>query len=162
MSTTMKRHILQCKVENKFGVLARIASLFSARWYNIKSLAVAETNDPSVSVVTMVVNAEDETILEQIQKQLNKLIDVITVKDITSTAHTERELMMIRVAYDGEARKKIDALCERFFFRIYGAKDDSAILEVSGSNLRLEELLKELEGIGIRELVRSGKIAMTV
>ena len=94
------RHIIQALVENKFGVLARVASLFSARGYNIASLAVSETLDPTISYMTMVVEAGDERILEQIKKQLNKLIDVITVTDFTKKEHVDRELVLVKVNYE--------------------------------------------------------------
>ncbi len=93
------RHTISVLVENKFGVLARIASLFSARGYNIASLAVSETLDPVISYMTIVVEAEDEKILEQIKKQLNKLIDVITVTDFTKKEHVDRELILVKVNY---------------------------------------------------------------
>ena len=92
------RHTISVLVENKFGVLARVAGLFSARGYNIASLAVSETLDPTVSYMTIVVEAEDEKILEQIKKQLNKLIDVISITDFTKREHVDRELVLIKVA----------------------------------------------------------------
>ena len=91
------RHIISVLVENKFGVLARVAGLFSARGYNIASLAVSETLDPSISCMTIVVEAEDEKILEQIKKQLNKLIDIITIADFTKKEHLERELVLVKL-----------------------------------------------------------------
>src|SRR3989338_1497094 len=96
------KHTISVVVENKFGVLARIAGLFSARGYNIASLAVSETLDPSVSYMTIVVEAEDEKILEQIKKQLNRLIDVLTVTDFTKKEHVDRELVLVKVGYSGK------------------------------------------------------------
>lgn len=157
----MKRHIIQCLVENKFGVLARVASLFSARGFNIQSLAVGETHDETMSCLTMVVKAEDEGILEQIQKQLNKLIDVISVKDITSVDHVEREIILARIKYAGKEREKVDALTEKYSFKMYDVKENDAVIEYTGSNQRIEELLNDLADVGIIELVRSGKIAIS-
>jgi acetolactate synthase-1/3 small subunit len=154
-------HILQALVENKFGVLARIASLFSARGYNIQSLAVGETHDPSISCMTIVVNAEDEGILEQIQKQLNKLIDVITVRDLTKTDCIDRELLLVRLRYDAKNRDKVDALHERYTFHLFDKKEDYAVLEFTGDSMMIESLLSDLEPIGVTELVRTGKIAIS-
>ena len=93
------KHTISVLVENKFGVLARVAGLFSARGYNISSLAVSETLDPSVSYMTIVVDAKDEKVLEQINKQLNKLIDVITVTDFTKKEHIDRELVLVKINF---------------------------------------------------------------
>jgi len=154
-------HILQALVENKFGVLARIASLFSARGYNIQSLAVGETHDPTVSCMTIVVNAEDEGILEQIQKQLNKLIDVITVRDLTRTDYIDRELLLVRLRYDAGNRDKVDALHERYTFHLFDKQENYAVLEFTGDSTLVESLLSDLEPIGVTELVRTGKIAIS-
>ena len=157
----MKRHIIQCLVENKFGVLTRVTSLFSARGFNIKSLAVGPTNDPTMSVITMVVMAEDEGILEQIQKQLNKLIDIIIVKDLTTSHHVERELVLLKVNYDGKAKEIIDGLTEKYNFHMFDVKESHAILELTGSNDQIEQLISDLEEVGIIELIRTGKIAIS-
>lgn len=156
----MKRHIIQCLVENKSGVLARIASLFSARGFNIKSLAVGETHDPTMSCVTMVVGDEDPAILEQIQKQLNKLIDVIIVKDLTTLDHVERELLLFRVDYNEKTKEAVDKLNERFNFHMYDIEDGCAILEFTGGNEQVKELTAELSKSGIKELIKTGKIAI--
>src|SRR3990167_9539781 len=105
----MKRTI-SLLVENKFGVLARIAGLFSARGYNIASLAVSETLDPTVSYMTIVVDAQDEKIMEQIKKQLNKLIDVITVSDFTKKEHIDREMILVKIDYSPKEKTKIESL----------------------------------------------------
>jgi len=157
----MSMHVLQALVENKFGVLARVSSLFSARGYNIKSLAVGETHDPSVSCMTIVVNAEDEGILEQINKQLNKLIDVITVKDITKTDYIDRELLLVRVRYDERNKARVDALHDQYTFHLFDKKDDYAVLEFTGDSMLVESLLSDLATIGVIELVRTGKIAIS-
>ena len=102
------KHTISVIVENKFGVLARIAGLFSARGYNISSLAVSETNDPNVSCMTIVVEAEDEKILEQIKKQLNRLIDVLTVTDFTKKDHVERELILIKLDCPAKNKAKLE------------------------------------------------------
>lgn len=107
------RHTISVLVENKFGVLARIAGLFSARGYNIASLAVSETLDPAVSYMTMVIEAEDEKILEQIKKQLNKLIDVITVTDFTKKEHVDRELVLVKVDYSAKDKAKLEGILDK-------------------------------------------------
>ena len=106
------KHIISVLVENKPGVLARVAGLFSARGYNIASLAVSETLDPEISYMTIVVQAEDEKILEQIKKQLNKLIDVITITDFTKKEHVERELILAKVDYSAKNKAKLDNVKE--------------------------------------------------
>ena len=103
------RHTISVLVENKFGVLARIAGLFSARGYNIASLAVSETLDPEISYMTIVVEAKDEKILEQIKKQLNKLIDVISVTDFTKKEHVEKELILAKVSCGAKNKVKLEA-----------------------------------------------------
>src|SRR3989338_7583291 len=108
------RHTISVLVENKFGVLARIAGLFSARGYNIASLAVSQTLDPGVSYMTIVVEAEDEKILEQIKKQLNKLIDVISVTDFTKKEHVDRELILVKVDYAPKEKEKLEAVLNKY------------------------------------------------
>ena len=120
------RHTVQALVENRFGVLARVASLFSARGYNIESLAVGETQDSTISCMTIVVEAEDERVLEQIKKQLHKLIDVITVEDFTKKDYIERELMLIKLNKSKEAKE----LIKEFGLEILEEKGDFILLDV--------------------------------
>ena len=155
------KHTIQVLVENKFGVLARIASLFSARGYNIDSLAVAETQDATISCMTIVVNAEDERILEQIKKQLNKLIDIITVLDLTKKEHIDRELLLIKVNYNPESKEKLTRIKKDFDVKVLEEKQDYIILEFLADHHKIRTVLEELKPLGIRELIRTGKIAIT-
>ncbi len=154
------RHTIQALVENKFGVLARISSLFSARGYNINSLAVGETNDSTISCMTIVVNAKDERILEQIKKQLNKLVDVITVSDLTKKDYIDRELLLLKVDSSDGGEKEIQLLVKRFGAKVLEEKAKYSIIEFSGDHSRIKELLEECRKKGIKELVRTGKIAI--
>jgi acetolactate synthase-1/3 small subunit len=154
------RHTIAVLVENKFGVLARIAGLFSARGYNIASLAVSETQDPTISYMTIVVEAEDEKILEQIKKQLNKLIDVITVTDFTKKEHVDRELVLIKVSYSAKEKIKLENIIHKYVAKIIEHKGDTAILEAVGEQEQIKELLDDLKTFGIKELIRTGRIAM--
>ncbi len=155
----MKRTI-SLSVENKFGVLARIAGLFSARGYNIASLAVSETLDPAVSYMTIVVDAQDEKILEQIKKQLNKLIDVITVTDFTKKEHIDREMVLIKVDYSLRDKEKIENLFRKYVGKIVYSKGNAAIIEAVGDQEQIKKLLEELAKFGVKELVRIVRVAM--
>jgi len=154
------RHTISVLVENKFGVLARVAGLFSARGYNIASLAVSETMDPEISYMTIVVDAKDEKILEQIQKQLNKLIDVITVTDFTKKEHVERELVLLKVGCDAKDKAKLEKILDKFVGKIIQCKDETAIIEAVGEQAQIKQLLAELEKFRVKELIRTGKIAI--
>jgi len=154
------RHTISVLVENKFGVLARIAGLFSARGYNIASLAVSETMDPSISYMTVVVEAEDEKILEQIKKQLNKLIDVITVTDFTKKEHVDRELILVKVKYCAKDKVKLESVLNKYIAKIIQHKGDTAIIETVGDQQQIKQLLETLNHFGIKELVRTGRIAI--
>jgi acetolactate synthase-1/3 small subunit len=154
------RHTISVLVENKFGVLARVAGLFSARGYNIASLAVSETLDSGISYMTIVVEAEDERVLEQIKKQLNKLIDVITVTDFTKKEHIDRELILIKIEYSSKIKSKLESLLDKYGAKIAQHKEGMAIIEAIGEQEQIKELLSELKELGIKELVRTGRIAM--
>ena len=154
------KHTISVLVENKFGVLARVAGLFSARGYNIASLAVSETLDQSVSYMTIVVEAKDEKILEQITKQLNKLIDVITVTDFTKKEHIDRELVLAKINYTSKDKPKLEAIFSKFVGKIVQHKADTAIVEAVGDEQQIKVLLEELNKFGIKELVRTGKLAI--
>ncbi|MDP2044198.1 MAG: acetolactate synthase small subunit [Candidatus Omnitrophota bacterium] len=155
------RHTISVLVENKFGVLARVAGLFSARGYNIASLAVSETLDLTISYMTIVVEARDEKILEQINKQLNKLIDVISVTDFTNKDHLDRELILIKVGCSAKDKQKLESLFEKFVGKIIQAKDNTAIIEAVGDQSQIKQLLEALGGFGIKELVRTGRLAIS-
>lgn len=154
------KHTIQALVENKFGVLARIASLFSARGYNIESLAVGETQDDGVSCMTIVVDAKDEAILEQIKKQLNKLIDVITVVDLTRKGYVDRELFLLKIAKNGEKKQDLDEIVKKFSLKIIDELEDCYIVELCVAQNVKQDLFKMLEKFGIIELIRTGKIAI--
>ncbi|MEK6727781.1 MAG: acetolactate synthase small subunit, partial [Candidatus Omnitrophota bacterium] len=154
------RHTISVLVENKFGVLARVAGLFSARGYNIASLAVSETMDPSVSYMTIVVEAKDEKILEQIKKQLNKLIDVISVTDFTKKEHVDRELILAKVKFSAKEKAKLENILNKCAGKIIKHTGDSAIIEAAGDQAQIKELLEALNNFGIKELIRTGRIAL--
>ena len=154
------KHTIQALVENKFGVLARVSSLFSARGYNIESLAVGETQDPSISCMTIIVDAQDERILEQIKKQLHKLIDVITVSDFTRREYIDRDLILARVCKSERSKKPIEKLVKKFPVKIIEETKEDYILEICSDRHQENEILKELKQLGIKELVRTGKIAI--
>jgi len=153
-------HTISVLVENKPGVLARISGLFSARGYNITSLAVGETDDPTVSRMSIVVDAKDEKILEQIVKQLHRLIDTVTVTDLTKKDYLGRELILVKVGCRKEDRPKIKKLLEKYHAKIDERKENSIIVEASLEKRVIDELLKALKPFGIKELVRTGRIAI--
>jgi acetolactate synthase-1/3 small subunit len=154
------KHTISVLVENKFGVLARIAGLFSARGFNISSLAVSETTDPAISYMTIVVAAEDEKILEQIKKQLNKLIDVIKVTDFTKKEHIDRELVLVKIDYSAKEKAKLEYILKKFFAKIIKQLPDYAVIEAVGGQVQIRELLESLKPFGVKELVRTGRVAM--
>lgn len=156
------RHTISVVVENKFGVLARVAGLFSARGYNIASLAVSETMDPQISYMTIVVEARDEGVLEQIKKQLNKLIDVITVTDFTKKEHVERELVLVKVACGSKDKAKLERILKKYVAKLIKRQKDMAIIEAVGEIDQIKELLESLGQLGIKELVRTGKVAIGI
>lgn len=154
------KHTISVLVENKFGVLARVSGLFSARGYNITSLAVSETLDPTVSYMTIVVDAKDEKILDQIMKQLDKLIDVISVNDFTKKEHVERELLLIKIDCSAKDKKKVVSLLKKFTAKLISQKNDMAIIEIVGEQVEIKKLLESLNVFGVKELIRSGKLAI--
>lgn len=154
------KHTISVLVENKPGVLARIAGLFSARGYNIASLVVSETLDPTISYLTMVVEAEDEKVLEQIKKQLNKLIDVITITDFTKKEHINRELILAKVDYSPKEKARLEGILNKYVAKIIQHKGDVAIIEAVDEQDKIRQLLADLEKFGIKELSRTGRIAI--
>jgi acetolactate synthase I/III small subunit len=154
-----QKHTIAVLVENKFGVLSRVAGLFSARGYNIESLSVGETLDPSVSRMTLVVRG-DEFVIEQATKQLHKLIDVIKVTDLTDESHVERELVLIRVNAEPSNRAEILRTADIFRARVVDVTPVSFVLEATGDEGKLEALIELLRPMGIQELVRTGKVAI--
>ncbi|MEW6096935.1 MAG: acetolactate synthase small subunit [bacterium] len=152
------RHTISVLVENKFGVLARVAGLFSGRGFNIDSLCVAETDDPTMSMMTIVTHGDDK-IIEQIEKQLNRLIDVIKVTDLTKEEHVERELVLIKVGTNGN-RAEIMEIVDIFRAKIVDVRHKTMIVETTGDEDKLKALLNLLKPFGIKEIVRTGKIAL--
>jgi acetolactate synthase, small subunit len=153
------KHTLAVLVENKSGVLFRVASLFSRRGYNIDSLAVGVTEDPKISRMTIVVDGNDY-VLEQVTKQLNKLVDVIKVSDIGVDEAVERELALIKVTADVSARTEIIQIADIFRARIVDVAPKSITVEVTGDEAKIQAIEKLLRQFGIKEMVRTGKIAL--
>ena len=154
-----KKHVIAVLVENRMGVLARIAGLFSGRGFNIDSLTVAETDDQSVSRMT-IVSTGDEQIIEQITKQLNKLIDVIKVSDLTGDEYVDRELILIKVAAESQSRAEIIQIADIFRAHIVDVSPTSLTLEATGDEDKLKAIIDILRPYGIQEIARTGKIAM--
>jgi len=153
------KHTISVLVENKFGVLARIAGLFSGRGYNIDSLSVAETMDPTVSRMTIVAQGDDR-VLEQITKQLNKLVDVIKVNDYAGKDFLERELVLVKVHTTAQTRPEVMNIVDIFRGKIVDVDHASVTVELTGREDKIDALLELLKPFGIRELVRTGKIAI--
>jgi len=155
----MDKHIISILVENEAGALSRIAGLFSARGYNIESLTVATTEDPTLSRMTIVTTGDDN-IIEQITKQLNKLIDVIKLLDISDEQHIEREIMMVKVKAERNHRSEIKNLADIFHARIIDVSDSSYIIELTGENSKLNAFIDTLHTDIIMEVVRSGPLGI--
>jgi len=155
----MRKFILGVLVENKFGVLARVSGLFSARGFNISSLAVAETEDDTMSRITMVVEADEKT-LEQIKKQLNKLVDVIKIEDLTRENCIDRELVLIKVKSDSKTRDKVIQVIDSLNAKVLHTGKEFITVEEVGDAKKIEATLKLLHPFGIIEIVRTGKIAI--
>jgi len=154
-----RKTTLSLLVENEPGVLARIAGLFSGRGFNIESLCVAETNEPNLSRVTLVTKG-DRNILEQIKKQLNKLIDVIKVLDFTGTPFVQRELALIKVRARPEYRAEILRIVDIFRSRIIDVSSEHYTVEVTGDEAKITAFLELLNPFGIKEIARTGAIAL--
>ena len=154
-----RKHTIAVLVENKFGVLSRVAGLFSARGYNIESLSVGETLDPTVSRMTLVVRGDD-FIIEQVIKQLHKLIDVIKVTDLTEETHVERELVLVRVNAEPADRAEILRTADIFRAKVVDVTPVAFAIEATGDEEKIEALIELLRPFGIQELVRTGKVAI--
>ena len=153
------RHLLSILVENEAGALSRISGLFSARGYNIESLTVAPTEDVTMSRMTIVTVGSDD-VIEQITKQLNKLVDVVKVVDLTEGNHIERELMLVKVRASGDDRARVMEIAEVFRVNIVDVTGSTLTLEATGKPDKLEALLSLLDDFGIVELSRTGRIAL--
>lgn len=153
------KHTISVLVENHFGVLARVAGLFSARGFNIDSLAVGETHDPTVSRMTIVVHGDDR-IVEQIIKQLNKLIDVIKVEDLSPEEMIDRELVLVKVKADAKNRNEIIQIVNTFRAKIADVNPESLAIEVTGGESKIDAMLELLAPFHIMETVRTGLVAL--
>ncbi len=155
----MSHHTLSVLVENKPGVLARIAGLFSRRGYNIDSLAVGPTEHPEVSRMTIVVNVEDSP-LEQVTKQLNKLVEVIKIVELDPDASVNRELLMIKVSASAETRGQVLDTVQLFRATVIDVAPDAVTIQMVGSAARIHDFMRVIEPFGVRELVQSGQVAI--
>ncbi|HEB98052.1 MAG TPA: acetolactate synthase small subunit [Thiotrichales bacterium] len=149
------RHIISLLLENEAGALSRVAGLFSARGYNIESLTVAQTEDPSMSRMTIVTRGTEE-VIEQITKQLNKLIDVVKLMDMTEGPHIERELMMVKLRAEGEAREELKRLSDIFRGQIIDVTESTYVVQLAGEGAKLEAFLRAVDPALVIEVVRSG------
>lgn len=149
------RHIIAVLLENEAGALSRVAGLFSARGYNIESLTVAPTDDPTLSRMTLVTDGNEE-IVEQIKKQLNKLVDTVKLLDLTEGPHIEREMMMIKVRAEGPHREELKRLSDIFRAKIIDVTDTSYVVELTGASKKLDAFIDAVPVGSIVEVVRSG------
>jgi acetolactate synthase-1/3 small subunit len=149
------RHIISILLENEAGALSRVAGLFSARGYNIETLTVAPTEDSSLSRLTIVTSGSGE-IIEQITKQLNKLVDVVKVVDLSEAAHIERELMLIKVRAAGKDREEIKRMADIYRGRIIDVTDATYVIELTGSGSKLDSFIQAIDADLILETVRTG------
>lgn len=154
-----EQHTITVLVENRPGVLARVSGLFARRAYNIESLAVSITEDPAISRMTIVVGG-DTDVLEQITKQLHKLVDVLKVVDYLDTPMLERELALVKVTAEPGQRLELMQLIEIFRGNVIDVSDKTYVVEVTGSGDKIDAFEKQLDAFGIREMVRTGRIAM--
>jgi acetolactate synthase-1/3 small subunit len=153
------RHTISVLVENKFGALTRIAGLFSGRGYNIDTLNVGPTEDPTISRATIVTRGDDAT-LEQIVKQLNKLADVIKVHDFREGEFVDRELVLVKVEVDSKSRAEVMQITDIFRAKIVDVQPKSLTIEISGNESKVEKFLGLMKTFGVMELTRTGKVAL--
>ncbi len=153
------KHIISILLENEAGALSRVAGLFSARAYNIESLTVAPTDDPSLSRMTLVTSGTDD-IVEQVCKQLNKLVDVVKLVNLTDDVHVERELILIKVKAENEQRDEVKRIVDIFNGHVIDMTDITYTIEVTGDSEKIDAVLKALEHITMLEVVRSGQLGM--
>ena len=151
----MTRHIISMLLENESGALSRVAGLFSARGYNIESLTVAPTEDATLSRLTLVTSGSED-VIEQITKQLNKLVDVVKLVDLTEGPHIERELLIIKVNANGAMRDEVKRLVDIFRGRIIDVTETTYTIELTGTSDKLDAFVQAVHGAGIVEVVRSG------
>jgi acetolactate synthase-1/3 small subunit len=156
----MRRHVISILVENEPGVLSRVSALFSGRGFNIESLNVAETLDPTISRMTLI-TAGNEQIIEQIIKQLNKLVNVIKVMDLTGSDFVDREMILVRVRAEATSRAEVLRILEIFRGRVVDVSPKSYTLEITGDEKKIQAVVELLTPFGILEIVRTGKVAIT-
>lgn len=153
------RHTISVLVQNKFGVLTRVAGLFSGRGFNIDSLNVAPTHDPSMSRMTIITRGDDAT-LDQIVKQLNKLVDSLEVQDFRDGEYIDRELVLVRVGVDSQSRAEVMQITDIFRAKIVDVQPSSVTIEITGSESKVSKFLGLMENFGVQELTRTGKVAL--
>jgi acetolactate synthase-1/3 small subunit len=153
------RHVLSALVQNQPGVLAQVSGMLASRGFNIDSLAVGETEDAHLSRMTFVVHGDDNT-LEQVRKQLDKIVSVVRVDDISSENYVERDLMLIKVKATSPQRTEIALLCEMFRARVVDISADTMMVEISGQENKIEAFIDLMRPFGILELARTGRIAL--
>lgn len=153
------RHTISVLVENKFGVLTRIAGMFSGRGFNIDTLNVGPTLDATVSRMTIVVRGDD-AVLEQVTKQLKKLIDVIEIQDFREGESVDRELALLRVAVNSQTRSDVMQICDIFRAKIIDVQHKTVAIEITGDESKIEKFLMLMEPFGVSDLTRTGKVAM--
>lgn len=159
MEEKTSKHTISLIVENHFGVLSRVAGLISARGFNIDSLAVSTTEDPTISRMTIVVDA-DVIKLEQVKAQLSRLIDVIEVHELKPGGFIDRELLLAHVKANGKSKADLDALINRYGAKLAHTADKSVVVELAGDTQALNKFVEELRGHGITKLVRTGRVAL--
>ena len=159
VGTGRKRHVLSALVQNQPGVLAHVSGMFASRGFNIDSLAVGETEDPHMSRVTVVVMGDDR-LLEQVRKQLEKIVTVVKVLDISGEDYVERDLMLIKLDATPEHRAEIQGLVQIFRGRIVDVSPDQVMVEIAGQERKIEAFIDAVRPYGIRELARTGRIAL--
>ena len=153
------RHTISILVENKFGVLARIAGMFSGRGFNIDTLNVGPTLDATASRMTIVVRGDDK-VLEQVTKLLEKLVDVIDVQDFRDEEYVDRELVLLRVTETSKTRSEVMQICDVFRAKIIDVQPETLAIEVTGTDSKMEKFLMLMNRFGIKELTRTGKVAL--
>ena len=158
-NVTVQKHTISCLVENHFGVLARVSGLISARGFNIASLTVGETEDPSMSRMTIVVEADERT-LEQVKKQLNRLVDVIKVQELKEGEFIDREMILIKIGVDAKQRGELIRIADTFQGKIADAHPESVVIECAGDREKIDSLIEVLKPFMILEVVRTGRIAL--
>ncbi|MBI4384097.1 MAG: acetolactate synthase small subunit [Nitrospinae bacterium] len=154
------QHTISVLMVNRFGVLSRISGLFSGRGFNIESLNVAETSDPNISRMTIVTRGDDKKI-EQITKQLNKLVDIIKVVDLTEEKFVDREMILVKMNAEPRVREEILRIVEIFRAKVVDVSPATYTIEITGDESKIKGFLDMLKPLGIKELVRSGRIAMS-